>query len=42
MKEFDTSLYYDSNFSHKEETKRSVSGILGMVGCTPVIGFSKR
>jgi hypothetical protein len=41
MKELDTSLYYDSNFAHNEETRRSVAGILGMVGSTPVLGFSK-
>jgi len=42
MKELDTSVYYDSNFAHDEETRRSVSGIVGMVGSTPIIGFSKR
>jgi hypothetical protein len=42
MKELDTSIYYDSNFAHDEETRRSVLGILGMVGSTPVLGFSKR
>jgi hypothetical protein len=41
MKELDTSLYYNSNFAHDKETRRSVAGILGMVGSTPVLGFSK-
>jgi hypothetical protein len=42
MKELDTYLYYDSNFAHDEETRRSVLGILGMVGSTSLLGFSKR
>jgi hypothetical protein len=42
MKELDTYLYYDSNFAHDKETRRSVLGILGMVGSTSVLGFSKR
>jgi hypothetical protein len=37
MKELDTSLYYDSNSAHDKKTRRLVSGILGMVGSTPVL-----
>jgi hypothetical protein len=37
MKELDTSVYYNSNFAHNEETRRSVLGILGMVKNTPVL-----
>ena len=42
MKELKTSLYYDLNSAHDEEARRSISGILGIAGSTPVLGFSKR
>ena len=38
----EVSVYFDSDHAHDKKTRRSISGILGFVGRTPVSWFSKR
>jgi hypothetical protein len=38
----DTAVYFDSNWAHDETTRRSISGIIGFIGNTPVTWSSKR
>jgi hypothetical protein len=42
LKPMTTMVYFDSNFAHDEVTRRSITGIVGYVGNTPVTYFSKR
>jgi hypothetical protein len=37
-----TAVYFDSNWAHDKVTRRSVSGIIGFIGQTPVSWYSKR
>jgi hypothetical protein len=41
-KAFSTDMYFDSNFAHDEMTRRSITGLVGFVGNTPVVWNSKR
>jgi hypothetical protein len=42
LEELDISLFCDADHAHDKVTGRSITGILGMVGSTPVIWSSKR
>lgn len=42
MKPLSSTIFYDSNFAHDETTRRSVTGIIGFLGSTPIMGYSKR
>jgi hypothetical protein len=41
-KELDTAVYFDANWAHDKVTRRSISGIMGFIGNTPVTCTSKR
>jgi Reverse transcriptase (RNA-dependent DNA polymerase) len=41
-REMDTSIFFDANFAHDQKTRRSITGIITFVGCTPVVSISKR
>ena len=38
----DTAVYFDSNWGHDEVTRRSITGVIGFIGNTPVTWLSKR
>jgi len=40
--ELETSIFFDSDHAHDRKTLRSISGILGFVGSTPVMWMSRR
>lgn len=40
--ELETSVFFDADHAHDHSTRRSISGIIVMVGCTPVTVISKR
>jgi hypothetical protein len=40
--ELDTTIFFDSDHAHDKKTGRSISGVLTMVGCTPIIWKSRR
>lgn len=40
--ELDVSVFFDSDHAHDEVTGRSISGVVVMVGSTPIIWKSKR
>lgn len=42
VKAIDSTVYFDSNWAHDEKTRRSISGIIGFLGNTPVTWSSKR
>jgi len=35
-------VYFDSNWAHDEVTRRSITGVIGFIGNTPVTWLSKR
>jgi len=41
-KELDISVFFDSDHAHDKVTGRSISGVIVMVGSTPIIWKSKR
>ena len=41
-KGMDTAVYFDSNWAHDEVTRRSITGVIGFIGNTPVTWLSKR
>lgn len=41
-KELSTAVYFDSNFAHDEVTRRSITGLIGFIGNTPISWISKR
>jgi hypothetical protein len=41
-KEMDVSIFFDSDHAHDKKTGRSISGVIVMVGSTPIIWKSKR
>ena len=40
--ELDSAIFFDADHSHDQVTRRSISGIIVMVGSTPVLVMSKR
>jgi hypothetical protein len=40
--EMDITLFIDANHAHDKITGRSITGLFGLVGCTPVLWSSKR
>lgn len=40
--ELESSVFFDADHAHDQKTRRSITGIIVMVGCTPVAVISKR
>ena len=40
--ELETSIFFDADHAHDKKTRRSISGIIQFVGCTPVLWSSRR
>ena len=40
--ELETSIFFDADHAHDQKTRRSISGIIQFVGCTPVLWSSHR
>ena len=41
-KELTTTIFFDSDHAHDKVTRKSITGVLGLIGSTPVVGMSKR